>query len=102
MAVSKFGTGLRLFLLLGLLAAVGVRGFHAPSPDPFADDRDARDEDFYRKISTIGDAMADAYKRCDQEALKLLYAEYHHVLTDYARHFRDEHPLPDSPQEKQP
>jgi hypothetical protein len=46
--------------------------------------------------------MADAYKRCDQEALTLLYAEFHDVLTDRARHFRDEHPLPDSPQEKRP
>jgi hypothetical protein len=102
MAVSKFGTRLCLVLILGLLAAVRVPGFDAPSPGPFADVRDARDEDHYRKISTIGRAMADAYKRYDQEALKRLYAEFHQVLTDHTRQFRDEHPLPDSPQEKQP
>jgi hypothetical protein len=102
MAVIQFRTGLRWTLVVVLLAAVGVLSVHMPRPDLPADTGDPVEERFHQQVRTIGDAMADAYKRGDQETGNRLLEQFHQVVADYKRYFRERHPLTEAPPQQQP
>jgi hypothetical protein len=102
MVVSIGATGLARALVLVLLAGVGVLSLHLLPAEPPADACDAVEEQFYQRIHTINRAMVDADKRGDEKAQERLRVQFHEVLAEYARHFRERCSLPDSPPEKQP
>jgi hypothetical protein len=100
MQVITFVTGLRWSLVLLLLAVMGVWSSHAPGDASPTDGGDAMDEEIHQQLRTIGNAMADAYRRGDEEAGKRLEAIYWPILAEYARRFRERHPLLDPRAEK--
>jgi hypothetical protein len=77
------------------LAVGGMSFLHAPRGVPPTNAGDGVDEEFHQQLRAIGDAMAEAYKRGDKEAGERLEVRFRRVMADYARHFRERHPLPD-------
>jgi hypothetical protein len=82
------------------LAVLGMQSLPMPPGAPPTDARDPVEEDFCQHLRTIGDAMADAYKRGDKHSGERLEAYFRLVMTDYRQYYREKHPLPDRESEE--
>jgi len=102
MAITKFANSLLWIFVPVLLALLGARYWNMPRIEPPGADADVVEVEFLHRLRTIGDAMADAFQRSDQEVGERLEGEFLQVMADYRRYFREKHPLPESEPKSNP